>query len=57
MTFNVKVYNKESNRTDYHYNLSKEDISWISANENLSVEILSEDYFKNRKESLEQEED
>jgi len=57
MTFNVKVYNKESKRTDYHYNLTKDDISWISANENLSVEILSEDFFKNRKEASESEEE
>jgi hypothetical protein len=57
MTFNVKVYNKDSKRTDYHYNLSKDDISWISSNENLSVEILSEDFFKNRKETSDSEEE
>lgn len=57
MTFNVRVFNKESKRTDYHYNLTKDDISWISTNENLSVEILSEDFVRGRKETSDTEEE
>lgn len=43
MKFNVKVFNKETRRVDFHKDLSREEISWISSNPNLHVEILSED--------------
>lgn len=38
--FKVKVINVESNRTDHHDNLTKDDIEWIKCNPNLRVEIL-----------------
>jgi hypothetical protein len=44
MKFNIKVTNKETKRVDYHRGLTREDISFISSNPNLHIEVLSEDY-------------
>jgi hypothetical protein len=44
MRFNVMVRNVRTNRVDFHMNLTREEVSYISSSPNLYVEILSEDF-------------
>lgn len=44
MRFNIMVKNVRTNRVDFHMNLTREEVSYISSSPNLYVEILSEDF-------------
>lgn len=42
MKYNIKVTNRETKTVFYHNGLTREEISWISGNPNLIVEVRSE---------------
>jgi len=44
MKFNIMVKNIVTNRVDFHTNLTREEVAYISSSPNLYVEILSEDF-------------
>lgn len=44
MRFSIRVTNLMTGRVDYHRDLTREDVSYISSCNRLKVEVLSEDY-------------
>jgi hypothetical protein len=44
----IKVTHGSGGRVDIHRNISKDEISWITANPNLEVEVIEMKFFKNR---------
>jgi hypothetical protein len=61
MRYNIRVTNRETKTTWNHDDLTKDDISWITCDPNLSIEVRSEyqeDSYNNyRREPKTQEEE